>query len=289
MSGTDTATSQRQTTRGRRAEPKTTTANPEVGEDEQEGNMANAIAQSVTAKISALMDTKFAELQVNLNALSSRIDDNSKRLSEAENRVSENEDRTVSLETKIALLEKKVQDLTTRADDIENRSRRDNIRVIGLKEGTEGNQAVEFFESWLPTTLGIKTKRGVIKIDRAHRSLGERQPNYNRPVIIKLHNSRDKRRILAAAKEKGEIICGNNKILIRQDFSQSVREARREFNDICEEMLEKKIRFRMQYPATLFITVQGKEHSFKSPPEAGKFLSRCEFPTATREDIEETA
>ncbi|XP_063076956.1 SH3 and cysteine-rich domain-containing protein 2-like [Engraulis encrasicolus] len=223
--------------------------------------MANAIAQSVTAKISALIDTKFAELQVNLNALSNRIDDNSKRLSEAENRVSENEDRTVSLETKIALLEKKVQDLTTRADDIENRSRRDNIRVIGLKEGTEGNQAVEFFESWLPTTLGIKTKRGVIKIDRAHRSLGERQSNYNRPVIIKLHNSRDKRRILAAAKEKGEIICGNNTVRIRQDFSQSVREARREFNDICEELLEKKIRFRMQYPATLFITLQRLKRS----------------------------
>lgn len=257
-----------------------------MGEDDHEDAMANAIAQNVTAKISALMDIKFTELHATLNTLTSRIDDNSKRLSEAENRVSDNEDRTNSLETKISLLEKKVEELTARADDSENRNRRENIRLIGLKEGSEGKQAVAFFESWLPDVLGIQTKRGIIKIDRAHRALMERKPNYNRPVIIKLHNASDKRRILTAAREKGEVIYEGKKILIRQDFSQSVREARREFNNICEGLLEKKIRFRMLYPATLTITVRGKEHKFDTPTKAEKFISRCDF---TVDPSEETA
>lgn len=144
MSGTDAQTSQRQTTRSRRVDSKMTAANSGMG-DESEEIMAKAIAQSVTAKISALMEVKFTKLQATLNTLTSHIDDNSKRLNESENRVSENEDRTNSLETKVALLGKKVQDLTDRAEDIENRSRRDNIWIIGLKEGTEGRQVVKFF------------------------------------------------------------------------------------------------------------------------------------------------
>lgn len=288
MSVSDVHSSQRQTIRSRRqADSKklaVTSANLEIAVPEE--SMADAIAQSVTEKISSLMELKFSELQTALNGLTSRIEDNSKRLTEAENRISENEDRTNSLENKVALLEKKVQSLSDRAEDIENRCRRDNIRIIGLKEGIEGKQVVRFFASWLHDTLGLETKRGSIKIDRAHRALGPRKANYNRPVIIKLHNYSDKQRILAAAKEKGDIFYQGSKVFIRQDLSAAVREARRRFNDICERLLEKKIRFQMRYPATLSITVQGKDHSFKTPKEAVEFLSRCDFTEATTEETD---
>ena len=173
---------------------KTPASNSETGmdNDEPDASMANLIAQNVTEKISALMKLKFAELQPSLTILGSRIDDNSKRLTEAESRISENEDRTSSLENKVAHLEQKVKSLADRAEASENRSRRDNIRIIGLKEGTEGKNAVIFFETWLHDTLDLKTKRGFIKIDRAHRALGPRKSNSNRPVIIKLHNYGDK-------------------------------------------------------------------------------------------------
>lgn len=93
-----------------------------------------------------------------------------------------------SLENKVVFLEKKVQSLSDHAEDIENRCRRDSIWIIGLKEVIEGKQAMRFFENWFYGMLELETKHGSIKIERAHRALGPWKPNYNRPVIIKLHN-----------------------------------------------------------------------------------------------------
>lgn len=84
--------------------------------------------------------------------------------------------------------------LTEKADNIENKTRQDHIRIVRLKEGAEGNQQVLFFECWLPKILNLDTKQGVIKTDRAHRSLGLSREDPVRPVIIRLHNSRDKQR-----------------------------------------------------------------------------------------------
>lgn len=239
-----------------------------------EENVATAIAQSFTEKLNALMEQKFAEPQSTLDKMGNRIEDNVKRITEAESCISEGEDRTTSLENRVAELEQKVKSLTDRTEDHENRSHRENIRVIGLKEGAEGRQAIKFFETWLPDTLGLETKRGTVKIDRAHRALGPPKTNYNRPVIIKVHNPNDKQRILAAARERGELIYQGNKVYIRQDFSAQVRDARRQFNGTCERLIRRGIRFQMRYPATLCFTFNGEEYVFKTRQEADNFLGK---------------
>uniref|UniRef100_A0A672ZD18 L1 transposable element RRM domain-containing protein n=1 Tax=Sphaeramia orbicularis TaxID=375764 RepID=A0A672ZD18_9TELE len=150
---------------------------------------------------------------------------------------------------------KLVKILTDRAEDSENRSHRDNIRIIGLKEGAEENQAIKFFGNWLPDTLGLETKRGSIKIDWVHRALGLPKKNCNRPVIIKLHYSSDKQWILAAIREKGKITYRGDKIYFRQDLSTQVKEARRQFSGVCEHLIQRGLRFQMRYPATLCFTL----------------------------------
>lgn len=52
--------------------------------------------------------------------------------------------------------------LMERCDDAENLSRRENICIICLKVGSDGQSGVKFFESWLPEVLGIKTKPGIV-------------------------------------------------------------------------------------------------------------------------------
>uniref|UniRef100_A0A3P9IJZ9 Reverse transcriptase domain-containing protein n=1 Tax=Oryzias latipes TaxID=8090 RepID=A0A3P9IJZ9_ORYLA len=199
-----------------------------------ESSAAASIAQTVTERIGELMEEKFLDLRSTLDRLNGRIDDNTRRITESENRISEDEDRITSLENQVSELQQKVKTLTERCDDGENRSRRENIRIIGLKEGSEGQSSVTFFESWLPEVLGMETKRGVMKLDRAHRALGPPKEDRCRPVIIKLHNFTDKQRILTAAREKGEIIYKGSRIYIRQDFSAQVREARQKFNGTCQ-------------------------------------------------------
>uniref|UniRef100_A0A3B3III1 L1 transposable element RRM domain-containing protein n=1 Tax=Oryzias latipes TaxID=8090 RepID=A0A3B3III1_ORYLA len=224
-----------------------------------ESSAAASIAQTVTERIGELMEEKFLDLRSTVDRLNGRIDDNTRRITESENRISEDEDRITSLENQVSELQQKVKTLTERCDDGENRSRRENIRIIGLKEGSEGQSSVTFFESWLPEVLGMETKRRVIKLDRAHRAFGPPKEDRCRPVIIKLHNFTDKQRILTAAREKGEIIYKGSRIYIRQDFSAQVREARQNFNGMCQRLIKRGVRFSMRYPATLCFNYITKE------------------------------
>lgn len=100
-----------------------------------------------------------------LGVITTRVEGNSERQDEAENRVSTIED--LLAENKMREVEKKW--LTDKAGNLENRMRRENVWVVSLKEGTEGEQTVAFFERWLSKILNMETKQGSIKIDRTQR------------------------------------------------------------------------------------------------------------------------
>lgn len=188
------------------------------------------------------------------------------------------EDTVAGLELRVAEAEKKIKIMADSMDDMENRSRRDNIRILNLEEGTEGKRPIQFFESWLPTVLGLEGSPGTksrIKIDRAHRSLGPRGAR-PRPVIIKLHNSRDKPRIMAALRAKPNLEYEGKKIFIHQDLSNAVRERRRAFNSVCQALIDKGIRFSMRFPATLTVNHNGTEHKFETRRVAESFLNTLE-------------
>ena len=277
MSGTKGNTNSREAPHRNRPEAKKSlTANTEASMDDGnsmsfEENVANIVSKTVTEKIRVLMEQKLTEIHPILDKLSSRVEENTKQITETENRISDSEDCTATQENKLAELEQRVRILTDRAEDGMNRSGGDNIRIVGLKEGAEGNQAVKFFGTWLPDTLGLDTKQGSIKIDRAHRASCPPKENYNRPIIIKLHSFSDKQPILAVVQEKGRITYQGDKIYIRQDLSAQVREARRQFNGVCECLIQRGLRFQMCYLASLCFILNGEQCSFKSPWEAGTF------------------
>lgn len=272
MSGSGPTPSQQETRRGRttaKGQPPTNQSNKDGGSSAEQ----SSLVQAVTDNLTAFLDEKFARFESTLDTITSRLEDNTKRITEAENRVSRTEDKMAELHNKISSLEKTVQSLSERAEDAENRSRRDNIRIIGLKEGAEGRQPVKFFETWLPKLLEIETKHGTIKIDRAHRTLGPLKPNRARPVLIKLHNYSDKTKILAAAKKKEHLTHEGSGIHITQDLSVKVREARRAYNDVCGQLIQRGVRFVMRYPSNLCFTHNGSDHSFHSAQDAQTYLN----------------
>ena len=59
------------------------------------------------------------------------------------------------LETRLTEAEKKMKQMAEGMDDMVNQGRRENIRVLNLEEGMEGKLPIQFFESWLPTVLGL--------------------------------------------------------------------------------------------------------------------------------------
>lgn len=92
-------------------------------------------------------------------------------------------------------------------DEIENRSRRNNVRVVGFPERCEGSHPAEFLEKWLKGTFGIKIFSHLFAIERAHRVPSRAPPSggYPRPIIIKMLNYKDKVTLMQKARELGDI------------------------------------------------------------------------------------
>lgn len=167
-------------------------------------------------------------------------------------------------------LEKINKELMNKVMDLEGRSRRDNIRLLNLKEATEGSDPIVFFEEFIPKLLKLPITS--VAIDRAHLGFGVPGDRRPRPVFIKLQRSRDVRMILSAAKRHRNIPYEGTNLQIVPDIPPSVRMARRAFNTVCTDLIGRNIRFQMAYPAVLSFTINGIKKTYRDSKEAEAFL-----------------
>jgi hypothetical protein len=127
------------------------------------------------------------------------------RLTQTEERISQTEDSISTLQSKTSVLEKNLAALTWKIDDLENRSRRSNLRILGLPEKSEGSDACAFLESWLPEALDMEPLQKPLAIERAHRIGSTRRSDTDtnstpRVMILKFLDYRDKERVMHAAR-----------------------------------------------------------------------------------------
>ncbi|KAJ1084298.1 hypothetical protein NDU88_004450 [Pleurodeles waltl] len=112
----------------------------------------------------------------------------------------------------IVKLQQQMEDLQERIEDAEGRSRRNNIRIIGLPEGKEGNNPTQYIETWLQSIAKDKLSTHFV-VERAHRIPGRkpipRAPA--RPVIARILNYRDRDVALQVARELDPIIIDYNR------------------------------------------------------------------------------
>ncbi len=90
------------------------------------------------------------------------------------------------------------ENLKDKVEYLENYSRRSNIRIVGMKEGSEGSNPVKFFSEWLPNVLGAQHFSEQLDIERAHRTLNP-VPNPDkppRPILVRLLRHQDREKIL---------------------------------------------------------------------------------------------
>ncbi|KAE8277770.1 hypothetical protein D5F01_LYC24210 [Larimichthys crocea] len=133
------------------------------------------------------------------------------------------------VDTRVQELENQIRSMAEHIDDLENRGRRKNVRVIGLPEDAEGTNPTKFFESWIPDLLGLETKAGRVKIERAHRTLAPKPgPNQRpRPVLIRFHNFTDKQRVLDAARRSGTVKYKESTIILPGSVSRGAAQEKR--------------------------------------------------------------
>lgn len=196
------------------------------------------------------------------------------RFAEAESRISQLEDDTRADSRNLRALQLQVKALQEKSVDTENRMRRNNLRIIGLPEKIEGNKPAEFAESFLISLLDLPAMPPTFVVERAHR-IPPTPPipgNPPRPLLLRLLNSRDRDRILAAARAKQELRFNNAKIMLFPDYSPEVQQRRRAFTEVRRRLKDKGLKFSLLYPSKLRVVDGDRAHFFTDPEAATSWL-----------------
>ncbi|XP_030046073.1 NFX1-type zinc finger-containing protein 1-like [Microcaecilia unicolor] len=221
-----------------------------------------AVANAWQPKWDAL-DQKLDSYQTKLEGLGTRTED-------LETRVSALEDDSQGYSTDLRELKKQLQEHMDKLEDLENRSRRNNVHIVGLSEKVPEKNLVDWLTEWLSKELALSDGFGPLVIERAHR-VGRNRENQERPrvVVARLLNYRHKLEVLQGFKiRRGDLKHEGRQILIFQDYSAGVQERRRKFHPLCTALVQKQIRFVLQYPAALKVLVHGQWKVFKSLDDA---------------------
>ncbi len=142
---------------------------------------------------------------------------------------------------------------------MEDRSRRNNVRLVGLPEGAEGSNAAGFLRvnlsKWIPSLKGHD-----IEIDRAHRVYdGARGSDRPRTLIFRVLRWHDISDILKGARQAYPVKCAQDNVtlLFFPDISPATTIRRKAFNPAQSGALRHK----------------GEQKSFDSPQKAEDFIS----------------
>ncbi|KAI2663135.1 LINE-1 retrotransposable element ORF1 protein [Labeo rohita] len=110
--------------------------------------------------------------------------------------------------------------LCAKLDDLEGRSRRANIKIVGLPENVEAGRPTEFVEQLIPKLLGTENFPERIKVDHAH-STGPLPSRGGRPriMIARIHHYPVKETILRLTRQHGPLKFDGVLISIFPDFT----------------------------------------------------------------------
>lgn len=254
-------------------ESRSTSRNTTNSEDANSKTM-DALAKAVgviQASINSFREenrASIASLHTTLNALGQRITSVEEGLNELDKRLD-------GVELSQTSLAKENCELREKVSYLENYTRRQNIRIVGIKENIEGTKPTEFIANLLVELFGEDNFQMSLPVDRAHRSLAPkpRDGDKPRPFIVKLHHFQTKERILRLAREKGALTYNGSRIHIFPDFSPDINKRRAAFSD-CKQMLHAAhIKFGMYFPATLQFIHDKKRMKFTDPVEALAYIN----------------
>lgn len=176
------------------------------------------------------------------------------RLTTTEDQAADHEQHINAMETSVTELQQENKKLRAKLSDLEGRSRRNNIRILGVPEGEEKGRPTEFVSNLIPRLLGDDNFTKPVVIDRAHRTLQPKPPEGSRPrmIIARVHLIQEKEKILRLGRQSSMEYEGN-RILIFPDYTAEVMEQRRSFREVLRLLREKEIRHSLRFPARLHI------------------------------------
>lgn len=231
---------------------------------------------SLKEDMSTLIQDSITPLQASVDALHETVNSFQRRLTRVETTAGENFENIAKAEAVIRKLETDNATLLDRVDDLENRSRRSNLRIINVPEGSEdGQEFVQFVSKMLMEVMGPDVFDGPLELERAHRSLISRAKRGAAPrtIMVCFHRFQDKERALRWARQH-ELCYRNNILRFYPDFSAALSKKRAAFNGVKTDLYRKGVRFSLLHPARLRVTLgNGETLTFNTAEEAKAFYT----------------
>lgn len=240
------------------------------------------LGKEIRDEISSLRETTKADMKTIRDEVTEKVERLFSMQAEAANiqtgmeqSLSDTSDRLMALENSCQSLAADHKKLQEKCIDLENRSRRQNIRILNIPEGSENNTPTAFVAKFLSKVLGEENFDGPILIDRAHRSLAPkpRKGERPRPIIARLHYYSDKEKIMSLSRSKGKLFFEGAQVHIFPDMSPEVGRQRAAFNQVKAKLRDAGIQYRMFFPARLEITTDGSKMSFTDPQAVERFIN----------------
>ncbi|KAJ8378758.1 hypothetical protein AAFF_G00236780 [Aldrovandia affinis] len=173
-----------------------------------------------------------------------------------------NEKETSSCFAEVTKLRKKLNDL-------EDRSRSNNVRLVNLPAGIEGDDPSGYLQKMLPEWIPMlkRSHSTPLEIDRAHRIYSN---NTSRPrtMIFKLLRYTDRQSILEGARKARPTLSDGTQLLFFADYSPGTTQERQGYKGIHAKLRQKGIDLFLIYPAILRVNYKGTRMSFNSAEEA---------------------
>ncbi|KAL3066160.1 hypothetical protein OYC64_016162 [Pagothenia borchgrevinki] len=227
------------------------------------------LRQDVTGEFTASMNTALAPIQASLQKITDTVATHTATITGMETALSAHSEVAV-LKSKLETTDQVNDRLQLAVEDLVSRSKRQNLRVIGIPEGMEGDDARLFMTTLFKKMVG-DPQLDTLELDRAHRSLAPKPPQGSRPLIVRFHKYAQKERVLLWARKSRDVSYQGHPIRISEDFSATLAKKRAAFNKVKSQLYKEGIRFGLLYPARLRVTINGQTRIFYSVEEAERF------------------
>lgn len=233
---------------------------------------------SLREDMSTLIKSSIQPVQSSVDSLCVQVNAFQTRLDHTEAVVGENLERLATTEATIKSLQSQNAEFLERLDDLENRSRRANLRIVNIPEGSEnGRDTVEFISELLTESMGVDVFPKPPKLERAHRTLGPKPGQggaaRSRAFVVCFHHFQEKEQALRWARQN-ELKCHGSVLRLYPDLSTALAKKRASFNNIKQALYQKKVQFRLLHPARLCVTLDNETHVFLTPEEAKSWFEK---------------
>ncbi|KAJ1181923.1 hypothetical protein NDU88_007122 [Pleurodeles waltl] len=215
--------------------------NSNMAEDTQGASM-DRILQEISAVWLKLEDMDSAMVALTAETRSICLE-----IAGFQSQISGLDQRVTTVETQVASWTDRDQELLhlrSKLTDLEDRSRRNNIRILGFPEGIEGADILSYLRDTLSKLTNI-TFDPPLEFERVHRLVTKRQDGkgHPRPIIACLLRHGQACQLLQAARTQCPLQLGTLEIRLSADFSQETADRRRAFLSLHPRLRHLDVKF----------------------------------------------